>query len=54
MYNQLMANVFELLNQLDITNPRNLARASVETVQGAQEIKNLLDQGKEREAYARS
>lgn len=48
-----MANVFELLNQLDITNPRNLARASVETVQGAQEIKNLLDQGKEREAYAR-
>ena len=48
-----MANVFELLNQLDITNPRNVARASVETVQGAQEIKNLLDQGKEREAYAR-
>lgn len=48
-----MVNFFETLGSINPLRPDNMARTGLETVQGIREIKDLLDQGKEREAYAR-
>ena len=48
-----MVNFFETLGSINPLRPDNMARTGLETVQGIREIKVLLDQGKEREAYAR-
>jgi hypothetical protein len=48
-----MADFFETLGSINPLRPDNMARTGLETAQGLREIKVLLDQGKEREAYAR-
>ena len=45
-----MADFFETLGSINPLRPDNMARTGLETVQGIREIKDLLDQGKEREA----
>ena len=46
-------NLLDALGNLNITRPDKIAQATAETLVGSKEIKELLDEGKEREAFAR-